>query len=222
MFDQIAFRYDFLNRFLSVGIDQIWRKKAIAQLKTSSPKHILDIATGTGDFAIRSYRQLQPQKVTGVDISEGMLEIGRKKLQKMGLSNHIELLKGDSENLQFAESTFDAATVAFGVRNFENLEAGLEEILRVLKPGAKLVVLEFTRPSAPVIRQLYKFYMQHVTPAIGKLFSKNSDAYQYLNDSVFQFPEKQDFVNILNKANYRKAFYKTLTFGICTIYCAEK
>ena len=222
MFDQIAFRYDFLNRFLSGGIDVWWRKKAISQLKALQPKTILDVATGTGDLAIISYKVLHPEKITGIDISEGMLEIGRKKILKAGLGNKIELFKGDSEAILFPDNSFDAVTVAFGVRNFENLEKGLSEIRRVLKPGGRLVVLEFTRPHAPVVKQLYGFYMKYITPAIGKVFAKNTDAYQYLNDSVFQFPERQNFTNILNQSDYRNAFYKTLTFGICTIYCAEK
>ena len=157
MFDQIAFRYDFLNRFLSGGIDLWWRKKAIGYLKTLQPKTILDVATGTGDFAIISNKILHPEKITGIDISEGMLEFGRKKIMKAGLENKIELLKGDSEAILFPDNSFDAVTVAFGVRNFENLEKGLSEIRRVLKPGGRLVVLEFTRPSMPVVKQLYRF-----------------------------------------------------------------
>jgi demethylmenaquinone methyltransferase/2-methoxy-6-polyprenyl-1,4-benzoquinol methylase len=222
MFDKIAFRYDFLNRFLSAGIDVGWRKKAIKQLISSKPQNILDVATGTGDFAITSYEILKPEKITGIDISEGMLQIGRKKIEKAGLQKNIELLKGDSEAILFDDNTFDAVTVAFGVRNFENLEKGLEEIRRVLKPGGKLVVLEFTKPSAPVIKQLYNFYMNTITPKIGKIIAKNNEAYQYLNDSVLQFPEKESFIHILNQSNYRNAFYKTLTLGICSIYCAEK
>ncbi|MEO6683337.1 MAG: bifunctional demethylmenaquinone methyltransferase/2-methoxy-6-polyprenyl-1,4-benzoquinol methylase UbiE [Ginsengibacter sp.] len=222
MFDQIAFRYDFLNRFLSGGIDVWWRKKAIAQLKKLQPKTILDVATGTGDLAIISNKMLHPDKIIGIDLSEGMLGIGRKKIQKAGLSDKIELLQGDSEAILFDDNSFDAVTVAFGVRNFENLEKGLSEIRRVLKPGGRLVVLEFTRPRLPVIKQLYGFYMKYITPTIGKIFAKNNDAYQYLNDSVFQFPERQNFTNILKQSDYRNAFYKTLTLGICTIYCAEK
>ena len=222
MFDNIAFRYDFLNRFLSAGIDVGWRKKAIRMLKTHQPKTILDVATGTGDFAITSYNILKPEKITGIDISDGMLEIGRKKIQKAGLQNKIELLNGDSEAISYPDNSFDAVTIAFGVRNFEFLEKGLSEIYRVLKPGGKLIVLEFTRPSLPVVKQLYYFYMKYVTPKIGKFISKNNDAYQYLNDSVLQFPEKQNFIHILNQLDYRNAFYKTLTLGICTIYCAEK
>jgi demethylmenaquinone methyltransferase / 2-methoxy-6-polyprenyl-1,4-benzoquinol methylase len=222
MFDKIAFRYDFLNRFLSVGIDIGWRKKAIRQLIALHPQNILDVATGTGDFAITSYEILKPEKITGIDISEGMLDIGRKKIAKAGLENSIELLHGDSEAILFADNSFDAVTVAFGVRNFENLEKGLSEIKRVLKPGGKLIVLECTKPSLPVIKQLYHFYMKFITPEIGKIIAKNNEAYQYLNDSVLQFPEKESFINILNQSGYRSSFYKTLTLGICTIYCAEK
>ena len=222
MFDKIAFRYDFLNRFLSAGIDVGWRKKAIKQLIPLDPKNILDVATGTGDFAITSYEILKPEKITGIDISDGMLEIGRKKIAKAGLENSIELIKGDSEAILFDDNSFDAVTVAFGVRNFENIEKGLSEIKRVLKPGGKLIVLECTKPSLPVIKQLYHFYMKFVTPKIGKIIAKNNEAYQYLNDSVLQFPEKESFIHILNQSDYRNAFYKTLTLGICTIYCAEK
>jgi demethylmenaquinone methyltransferase / 2-methoxy-6-polyprenyl-1,4-benzoquinol methylase len=222
MFDNIAFRYDFLNRFLSAGIDVGWRKKAIKQLLSLHPQKILDVATGTGDFAITSYNLLRPEKITGIDISDGMLEIGRKKIAKAGLEKHIDLLNGDSEAILFDDNSFDAVTVAFGVRNFENLEKGLSEIKRVLKPGGKLIVLECTKPSLPVIKQLYYFYMKFITPKIGKIIAQNNDAYQYLNDSVLQFPEKENFVHILKQSAYRNAFYKTLTLGICTIYCAEK
>ena len=222
MFDKIAFRYDFLNRFLSAGIDIGWRKKAIRELIPLHPKSILDVATGTGDFAITSYEILKPEKITGIDISEGMLEIGRKKIAKAGLKNSIELLQGDSESILFEDNSFDAVTVAFGVRNFENLEKGLSEIKRVLKPGGKLIVLECTKPSLPVIKQLYHFYMKTITPEIGKIIAKNNEAYQYLNNSVLQFPEKKSFIHILNQSDYRNAFYQTLTLGICTIYCAQK
>ena len=222
MFDKIAFRYDFLNHFLSAGIDVGWRKKAIRQLVSLHPKNILDVATGTGDFALTSYKILKPQKITGIDISEGMLEIGRKKIEKYGLQNRIELLNGDSEAIFFADESFDAVTVAFGVRNFENLEKGLSEIYRVLKPGGKLVILECSKPSLPVIKNMYNFYMKFVAPKLGKLISKNNDAYQYLNNSVQQFPEKKTFIHILNQSGYRHSFYKTLSLGICTIYCGEK
>ena len=222
MFDKIAFRYDFLNRFLSAGIDIGWRKKAIKLLLPVKPERILDVATGTGDFALTSYEILKPAKITGIDISEGMLELGRNKIAKAGLDSHIELLNGDSEAILFEDNSFDAVTVAFGVRNFENLEQGLSEIKRVLKPGGRLIVLECTKPSMPVVKQFYNFYMKFITPKIGKIIANNNDAYQYLNDSVLQFPEKESFIQILNKAGYRNTFYKTLTLGICTIYCAEK
>ncbi len=222
MFDKIAFRYDFLNRFLSAGIDRGWRKEAIKQLISIRPRTILDVATGTGDFAITSYKILNPDKITGIDISEGMLDVGRKKIEKLHLQDKIELLNGDSEAIFYEDGSFDAVTIAFGVRNFQDLEKGLSEIYRVLKPGGKLVVLECSKPSLPVIRSLYNFYMKFVTPRIGKLISKNNEAYQYLNNSVQQFPDKKTFTHILNQLNYRHAFYKTLSLGICTIYCGEK
>ncbi len=222
MFKAIAFRYDFLNRFLSAGIDVHWRKKAIRQLASLQPKTILDVATGTGDFAITAYQILKPEKIIGIDISDGMLEVGQKKIMKYGLENHIQLLNGDSEAIFFDDGAFDAVTVAFGVRNFENLEKGLSEIYRVLKPGGKLVVLECSKPSLPLVKTLYNFYMKFVTPKVGKLISKNNDAYQYLNNSVQQFPEKETFIHILNQSGYRHSFYKTLSLGICTIYCGEK
>jgi len=222
MFDKIAFRYDFLNRFLSAGIDVSWRRKAIKELVSIHPKNILDVATGTGDFAVTSYKILKPEQVTGIDISDGMLEIGRKKVKSLGLEGQIQLLNGDSEAIFFDDSSFDAVTVAFGVRNFENLEKGLSEINRVLRPGGKLIVLEFSKPNAPVIKNLYNFYMRFVTPKIGKLISKNNEAYQYLNNSVQKFPEREKFIQILNQLKYRHSFYKTLSLGICTIYCGEK
>jgi len=222
MFNSIAYRYDFLNRFLSAGIDVWWRKKAIGQLKELAPKKVLDVATGTGDVAIMTYRMLQPQKITGIDISEGMLELGRKKIDKLGLSQAIELQKGDSEVIRFEDKSFDAITVAFGVRNFQNLEKGLHEMFRVLQPGGKLVVLEFSRSKNILLSGLFNFYMNKVTPAIGKLFAKNKCAYQYLNDSVQAFPEGQTFLNIMHEAGFTQTYLKKLSFGICTIYCGSK
>ncbi|MEO6218818.1 MAG: bifunctional demethylmenaquinone methyltransferase/2-methoxy-6-polyprenyl-1,4-benzoquinol methylase UbiE [Ginsengibacter sp.] len=222
MFDKIAFRYDFLNRFLSAGIDKGWRKKAIEELLNLKPRKILDVATGTGDFAIMSCKILNPDKITGIDISEGMLEVGRKKIERLHLQDKIALVNGDSEAIFYDDNSFDAVTVAFGVRNFEDLEKGLSEIKRVLKPGGRLVVLECSKPSLPVIRNLYNFYMKFITPNVGKLISGNSVAYQYLNNSVQKFPEKKTFIHILNQLEYRNAFYKTLSLGICTIYCGEK
>lgn len=222
MFDDIAYRYDFLNRFLSAGIDLQWRKKAIRQLKEIDPKRILDVATGTADIAIMTARILHPEKIIGIDISEGMLRFGRKKVQKLGLENLIELLNGDSETIKFDNDSFDAVTVAFGVRNFQHLEQGLSEIWRVLKPGGKLVVLEFSRPQKAIVKQVYQFYMNTVAPAMGKLFSKNRNAYKYLDESIKQFPEGKNFTLILDQLGYRNTYCKPLSFGICSIYCGEK
>lgn len=222
MFNSIAGRYDFMNRFLSGGIDIRWRKKAINLLKPLQPKNMLDVATGTGDVAILTYKLLNPEKITGIDISEGMLEIGREKIQKQGLSAIIDLQKGDSETINFPDNSFDAITVAFGVRNFQNLEKGLSEMYRVLKPGGKLVVLEFSKPKEPVFKTLYNIYMNLVTPGVGRMLAKNKDAYQYLNDSVQAFPEREQFVSIMQGVGYRETSYKTLTLGICCIYCGSK
>ncbi len=222
MFDAIAFRYDFLNRFLSAGIDVGWRKKAIMELKALNPQHILDVATGTADVAILTQKMLRPQKITGIDISEGMLELGRKKIEKLKLSTSIELLSGDSETINFDDHSFDAITVAFGVRNFEHLENGLAEMLRVLRPGGKLVVLEFSRPKQFAFKELYKLYMNTVAPGFGKLIAKNGDAYQYLNDSVQNFPEGVQFTAIMDHAGFTSTYMKPLTVGICTIYCGTK
>ena len=222
MFNDIAHRYDFMNRFLSVGTDIGWRKKAIAQLKAISPRQLLDVATGTGDMAILTYSMLRPQKITGIDISNGMLEIGRKKVAEKGLSGHIELLTGDSETINFPDNSFDGITVAFGVRNFQNLEKGLKEMLRVLRPGGKLVVLEFSRPKNFFFKGIYNLYMNIIAPTFGKMFAKNKKAYRYLNQSVQAFPEREQFTNILKSAGYRDTYYKTLSLGICAIYCGSK
>lgn len=222
MFDNIALRYDFLNRFLSAGIDVSWRKKAIRELKGLNPKRILDVATGTADVAIMMSKMLQPDNITGIDISNGMLEIGRQKINKLKLDTIIELVNGDSEAINFPDDTFDAVTVAFGVRNFQHLEKGLSEIRRVLKPGGKLVVLEFSQPKTPVVRSVYKLYMKTVTPGFGKLFSKNKNAYQYLDESIQKFPEGKSFIEVLEKTGYRHPYNKTLSLGICSIYCGTK
>ena len=222
MFNNIAFRYDFLNRFLSAGIDISWRRKAISMLIPQKPDNILDIATGTGDMAIMAYKMLKPQKVTGIDISEGMLSIGKSKIKKLGLSENIELIKGDSETISFDDNTFDAATVAFGVRNFEDLEKGLGEIHRVLKEGAMLVVLEFSRPCKGWVKPFYKFYMSIILPLFGGLFSKDKKAYSYLNESVSKFPEGDQFLKVLTKIGFKQVLNKKLSLGICSIYCGTK
>ena len=221
MFDNISARYDFLNHLLSMGIDKGWRKKAIAMLRPLNPKTILDVATGTGDFAIQAL-ELSPDKITGVDISEGMLEVGRKKIEKLGLSNKIELRSGDSENLGFQENNFDAVIVAFGVRNFENLEKGLGEIFRVLKPGGMLVVLEFSRPRTFPFRQIYNFYFKAILPKIGQLISKDKSAYTYLPQSVEAFPDGAAFETILKNVGFKDTSCRPLTFGISSIYSARK
>ena len=222
MFDDIAYRYDFLNRTLSGGLDISWRKKALNYLKDLQPKKLLDVATGTADVAIMASRLLKPNSIKGIDISEGMLEIGRKKVAAQGLEDTIELLKGDSETISFANDSFDAVTVAFGVRNFQNLEKGLSEILRVLKPGGRLVVLEFSQPKWFFVKSFYNLYMKIVAPNMGKLFSKNRSAYQYLDKSIKKFPEGKNFTAILDNLGYANLQYKPLSLGICSIYCGEK
>ncbi|MEQ8364101.1 MAG: bifunctional demethylmenaquinone methyltransferase/2-methoxy-6-polyprenyl-1,4-benzoquinol methylase UbiE [Cyclobacteriaceae bacterium] len=221
MFDNISGNYDFLNHFLSLGIDIIWRKKAIRQLTAIAPKQILDVATGTGDFAIEALK-LNPDKVVGVDISEGMLEVGRIKMKERKLDGKVELLYGDSENLPFEENKFDAVIVAFGVRNFENLENGLAEMLRVVRPGGKVVVLEFSKPRKFPFKQLYSFYFKFVLPKIGRWVSKDSSAYTYLPESVQAFPDGEGFVKILNHLGYKNTSCKPLTFGISSLYTGTK
>lgn len=222
MFNRIAPYYDFLNRFLSLGIDTIWRKKAIDELQSEQPKFILDVATGTADVALETVKRLHPDKIIGIDISTEMLEIGKKKIKKRGLDTVIELLEGDSENLPFADNTFDAITVAFGVRNFENLEKGLTEMRRVLKDDGKLVVLEFSKPSIFPIKQMFNLYFKYILPTIGRLTSKDPRAYSYLYESVQAFPDGKDFVNILAKTGYKSNQCKPLTLGICSIYSGQK
>jgi len=222
MFDQIAFRYDFLNRFLSGGIDVSWRKRAIRELKELKPRKVLDVATGTADVAIMTSKYLNPEKIIGIDISEGMLNLGRQKVDKLLLSKQIELLKGDSEAINFPNETFDAITVAFGVRNFENLEKGLAEMYRVLKPGGKAVILEFSKPRRKGFKGLYNLYMNIIAPRAGQWVSKNKDAYQYLNQSVKAFPEGETFLHILQQVGFKNTTLKRLSLGICTIYCGSK
>lgn len=221
MFNNISKNYDLLNHVLSLGIDVLWRKKAIKMLKKDQPKLILDIATGTGDFAIEALA-LNPDKVIGVDISEGMLEEGRKKMKKKKLDHLIELQLGDSEKLLFPENNFDAVIVSFGVRNFENLEKGLSDMYRVLKPGGKTVIVEFSQPEKFPMKQVYNFYFKYILPQIGKLISKDNDAYTYLPESVQAFPYGKEFVSILEKVGFKNTTCTPLTFGISSIYVGEK
>ena len=222
MFNQIAGRYDFLNRFLSARVDLRWRKKAIRLLKNSRPSRVLDVATGTADMAIRACRSMEGLQVTGIDISEGMLEIGRKKVEKEGLKDRIKLQTGDSEAINYSENTFDAVMVAFGVRNFENLEKGLAEIRRVLKPGGQLIILEFSRPRKKLIRGVYRLYMSIIAPGIAKWFRQNKQAYQYLNESADAFPDRENFTSILDRIGYTDTGFKPLSLGICCIYSGKK
>ncbi len=221
MFDNISGKYDFLNHFLSLGIDIAWRKKAIRLLKKDQPRLILDIATGTGDFAIEALA-LNPDKVIGVDISIGMLDVGREKLKKKKLDHRIELLSGDSERLQFESNKFDAVIVAFGVRNFEHLEQGLADMYRVLKPGGKTVILEFSKPGSFPFKQIYQFYFRWILPQLGKLISKDQSAYTYLPESVQEFPNGNAFLAILEKVGFKDTQCKSLTFGISSIYTGIK
>lgn len=222
MFDKIAFRYDFMNRFLSGGIDIYWRKRAIRELKEIKPQTVLDVATGTADVALMTWKYLKPRKIIGIDISEGMLQLGRQKVARQMLNDHIELIQGDSEAIKFEDGTFDAITVSFGVRNFENLEKGLSEMLRVLKPGGKLVVLEFSRPRQKFFGGLYNLYMKVFAPGVGKWLTKNREAYQYLHSSVKAFPEGETFLHILERVGFSDTTIKRLSLGICTIYCGRK
>mgnify|MGYP003133586898 FL=1 len=221
MFNNISKNYDLLNHVLRLGIDILWRKKAIKMLQKDKPKLILDIATGTGDFAIEALA-LNPEKVIGVDISEGMLNVGRKKMKQKKLDHLIELQMGDSEKLLFEENKFDAVIVSFGVRNFENLEKGLADMYRVLKPGGKTVILEFSTPKKFPMKQAYSFYFKYILPQIGKIVSKDNSAYTYLPESVKAFPDGNDFINILERVGFTKTQCKTLTFGISSIYVGIK
>lgn len=222
MFDEIAGKYDFLNRFLSAGIDVTWRKKMLKTLKPLQPKIMLDVATGTGDVAIMAEALLKPEKIIGIDISDGMLELGRDKLKTRQLTDVITLQNGDSEAINFPDNSFDAVTVAFGVRNFENLEKGLQEIFRVLRPGGMLCVLEFSKPTLPGIEQLYNLYLGIVAPEIAKIVSKNKDAYKYLNNSVRAFPEGKAFTAIMNSTGYKETTCRKLSLGICSLYTGRK
>lgn len=222
MFDGIAHRYDFLNHFFSLGIDVLWRKACIRMLRKENPRQLLDVATGTADFAIEAVRMGLDVHVTGVDISAGMLDVGREKVAARGWTDRIELLQGDSVSLPFEEGHFDAFTVAFGVRNFEDLEGGLADMLRVLKPGGLGLVLEFSKPKHFPIKQLFGLYFKHIMPAVGRWVSKDASAYTYLPESVQAFPEGDDFLAHLRNVGYVDVASRPLTGGIATIYTGRK
>lgn len=221
MFNSIARNYDFLNHFLSFGIDIIWRKRLISILKRYNPQNIIDIATGTGDLAIMASKRGKMQ-ITGIDISENMIEEGQEKVARKGLEKKIALQTGDAENINFSENIFDAAMVAFGIRNFDNLEKGLKEILRVLKNGSPLLILEFSQPTVFPIKQLYRFYSFKILPIIGRLISKDPRAYTYLPESISEFISGNEMIKTLEYCGYSKCYYKTFTFGIATLYVAHK
>ncbi len=221
MFNSISSRYDFLNHFLSLGIDHIWRRKAIRELKSLQPKRILDLATGTGDFAIAALR-LNPTKIVGMDISKGMLSMGEIKMKKRGFDRVIEMKLGDSEAIPFENDSFDAITVGFGVRNFENLNLGLSEMLRVTRKDGKIIILEFSKPKKFPVKQAFRLYSKYFIPFFGKRISKDAKAYSYLPESVAAFPEGEEFKNILSQIGYRNVQSKLVSGGIATIYIAEK
>ena len=222
MFDNIAPTYDTLNHRLSWDIDKGWRKKAIRQLLPFQPKTILDIATGTGDFAILSAKELRPQRMIGIDISEGMMKIGQKKVEAEGLQHIVSFKKDDCTHLSFDDNSFDAVTAAFGIRNFQNLDQGLSEMYRVLKPNGHLSIVELTTPVSFPMKQLFKLYSHTILPVYGKLISKDTSAYSYLTKTIEAFPQGEVMLDILRKAGFKNANFKRLTFGICTMYFATK
>ena len=222
MFDAIAPAYDFMNRAMTLGIDIWWRKLAVKRLKRIHPAAILDVATGTGDFAIQLNKSLHPQHITGIDLSQGMLDEARRKVKDKGLEDKISFVKGDCMALPMADGTFDAVTVAFGVRNFEHLQQGYKEMARVLKPGGMLCVLELSTPGNPLIRWFYDLYALHIIPAIGAMKSGDKTAYRYLPESIAAVPQGDDMLQLMRNAGLRDATFKSLTLGVCTIYTAVK
>ena len=222
MFDNIAPTYDTLKHRLSWDIDKGWRKKAIRQLLPFQPKTILDIATGTGDFAILSAKELRPQRMIGIDISEGMMKIGQKKVEAEGLQHIVSFKKDDCTHLSFDDNSFDAVTAAFGIRNFQNLDQGLSEMYRVLRPNGHLSIVELTTPVSFPMKQLFKLYSHTILPVYGKLISKDTSAYSYLTKTIEAFPQGEVMLDILRKAGFKNASFKRLTFGICTMYFATK
>lgn len=222
MFDHIAPAYDKLNHTLSMGIDRSWRRRAIGTLRPFRPRRILDVATGTGDFAIPAYRELLPETLIGTDISEGMMEVGREKARRAHLSDKISFVREDCTSLSFAEGSFDAVTVAFGIRNFEDLDKSISEMHRVLAPGGHLVILELSTPNRFPMKQLFAVYSRIVIPLLGKCISKDNSAYTYLPESIRAFPQGEVMQEVIRKAGFSEVSFKRLTFGICTLYVATK
>lgn len=222
MFDSIAPAYDFMNRAMTFGIDKLWRAKAVKMLKSHKPETILDVATGTGDLAILLARKLSPKSVVGIDLSEGMIVIGRKKVKEAGLDNTISMASGDCLALPFDDNSFDCITVAYGVRNFEHLEQGYKEMCRVLRKGGILCVIELSTPTSPIVKPLYKFYTRCIIPFIGRLVSKDVRAYSYLPESIAAVPQGSEMTALMSKAGFTDCNYQCLTFGTCTIYTAYK
>lgn len=220
MFDNISDKYDFLNHFLSLGIDKGWRNKIIRLMKQDAPKRILDVATGTGDLLLLQGKKLRPKRLVGFDLSQGMLDVARKKLDNHGID--AELVRGDAENMPFDDNNFDAITVAFGVRNFENLEKGLAEMARILAPGGKLYILEFSQPQGFPFKQIYGFYSRRILPFLGKLISGDASAYTYLPESIAVFPYGDEMMHILEKSGFKPLKYIPVTFGVATLYIATK
>lgn len=221
MFDHIAPTYDFLNRAMTMGIDKIWRAKAVKRLAPVRPRYLLDIASGTGDLAMILARRLQPLSVTGIDLSEKMLEVARRKIARAGLGDIISFEQADSLALPFTDREFDCVTVAYGVRNFENLLAGYREMHRVLRPGGLLAVLELSTPTNPVIRRLYDFYAGHIIPFMGRLISAETDAYRYLPRSIAAVPQGEEMASLMREAGFSEVEVRPMTFGVCTLYIAK-
>ncbi len=222
MFDTIADKYDFLNHFMSFQQDKRWRRKAIQSLKADAPKTLLDIATGTGDFAIEAWKGLKPDLIVGADLSEGMMRVAENKVRKAGIEKHFRFEYQDCTALTYKENTFDAVTIAFGVRNFENIALGISEMFRVLKPGGKMVIIELSRPEKFPMKQFFNLYSMTILPLAGKLFSKDDIAYEYLPASIKVVPQSSEMVDIIKNQGFVKAEYKLFTFGVCTMYTGIK
>ena len=222
MFDSIAPAYDFMNRAMTFGIDKCWRAKAVRMIKAYAPKTILDVATGTGDLAIKLARTLHPEKITGIDLSKGMIAIGEKKVAEAGFDNIINFVAGDCLNLPFNETQFDCITVAYGVRNFEHLDQGYREMYRVLRPGGVLCVIELSTPTSPIVKPFYRLYTRFIIPTMGRLVSKDVRAYSYLPESIAAVPQGNDMLQLMRDARFSNCKFTRLTFGTCTIYMAVK